>query len=278
MTGYVYDQGWKEERQRLAGMEALWDPGSRRLLEQLGLDPGARVLEVGGGGGALAEWICGPVGAKGSVVATDLDTRFLDAIEHDALEVLTHDIAADPLPAPGFDVIHPAWCSSTCRARGRPGQARHGARPGGLAADRGLRLEKLRLHPTAGGRGRGRRPVSASWRPDGYERMFGCGSPDMLRDAACRTFDGEGRSLVLDADHRGRVLPPHRWSSSGPCSSSRARLKADRGRTGRPSADEPGRIARTRRRWWQASDAPPGASRAHCYPFQAAARSSERPS
>jgi hypothetical protein len=36
--GYIYDQGFAEERARISGMEALWDPGSRALLDELGID------------------------------------------------------------------------------------------------------------------------------------------------------------------------------------------------------------------------------------------------
>ena len=37
---YVLDQGFDEERARLSGMEALWDPGSQALLDELGIGPG----------------------------------------------------------------------------------------------------------------------------------------------------------------------------------------------------------------------------------------------
>jgi hypothetical protein len=37
---YVYDQDWTDERERLAGIERLWDPGSTELLTKLGVGPG----------------------------------------------------------------------------------------------------------------------------------------------------------------------------------------------------------------------------------------------
>jgi hypothetical protein len=30
---YIYDQGFSEERARLAGIESLWDPGSQAVLD-----------------------------------------------------------------------------------------------------------------------------------------------------------------------------------------------------------------------------------------------------
>jgi hypothetical protein len=34
MAEYVYDQTFAEERERLAGIERLWDPGTRALMER----------------------------------------------------------------------------------------------------------------------------------------------------------------------------------------------------------------------------------------------------
>ncbi|OOK82672.1 putative methyltransferase domain protein [Mycobacterium kansasii] len=36
---YVYDQGFSQERTRLAGIESLWDPGTQALLDDLGIGP-----------------------------------------------------------------------------------------------------------------------------------------------------------------------------------------------------------------------------------------------
>lgn len=103
---YVFDNAWENERQRLAALESIWDPGSIRILEEVGVSEGWRCLEVGGGGGSIAHWLCKKVGDAGKVVATDLDTRFLEAIGETNLDVLQHDITKDPMPDGGFDLIH----------------------------------------------------------------------------------------------------------------------------------------------------------------------------
>jgi SAM-dependent methyltransferase len=46
------------------------------------------------------------VGPTGSVVATDLDTRFLTALDEPNIDVRQHDITRDPLPERAFDLIH----------------------------------------------------------------------------------------------------------------------------------------------------------------------------
>jgi SAM-dependent methyltransferase len=105
-TEYLFDAAWEQERARLAGIERWQDPGTIRCLETIGVQPGWTCLEVGGGGGSIAEWLAARVGSTGRVVATDLDTRFLDAIDASNLEVRTHDIVNDVLEEDAFDLVH----------------------------------------------------------------------------------------------------------------------------------------------------------------------------
>jgi 2-polyprenyl-3-methyl-5-hydroxy-6-metoxy-1,4-benzoquinol methylase len=102
----MFDQAWQRERQRLASLEALFDAASRRHLVQRGLRPGWRCLEVGCGGGSLALWLADQVGPTGAVLATDLDTRFIQQHGRDNLEVRTHNVLTDPLERDSFDLAH----------------------------------------------------------------------------------------------------------------------------------------------------------------------------
>lgn len=106
MAEYVYDQDWKDERERLAGIERLWDAGSRELLDKLGVGEGWRCMEVGAGGGSISEWLADRVGASGQVVAADVSLRFLTAIERDNLEPRELDILGAELPAGEFDLVY----------------------------------------------------------------------------------------------------------------------------------------------------------------------------
>jgi SAM-dependent methyltransferase len=108
--GYAYDHAWAQERIRLAGLEIALDPGTQAHLTRLGVGLGSRCLEVGAGGGSVAFWLAAHVGPNGVVVATDLQTDFLEAeaTRHPGLEVLRHDIMAEELPT-GFDVVHARW-------------------------------------------------------------------------------------------------------------------------------------------------------------------------
>jgi SAM-dependent methyltransferase len=106
MGTYTYDQTWQEERERLAGIERLWDDGTFALLGRLGVGPGAAVAEVGAGGGSVVEWLAERVGPQGRVFAADLFTRFIEPLAGGPVEVHNHDILAAPLPAAEFDVVH----------------------------------------------------------------------------------------------------------------------------------------------------------------------------
>jgi SAM-dependent methyltransferase len=103
---YVFDHEWQKERKRLANLEAGFDPGTIRYLETIGIEEGWHCLEVGAGGGSIAEWLCKRVGLTGHVVATDLQTKFIEAINEPNLEVRKHDIASDKLEENFFDLAH----------------------------------------------------------------------------------------------------------------------------------------------------------------------------
>ncbi len=106
MSSYAFDQGWVHERKRLSLVQHVYDPASIRRLEVLGSMEGWRCLEVGAGAGSIAVWLSRRVGPQGSVVASDLDSRFLDELRIPNLQVLRHDIVKDDLPESSFDLIH----------------------------------------------------------------------------------------------------------------------------------------------------------------------------
>jgi SAM-dependent methyltransferase len=103
---YILDPAWERERERLEKLTMLYQPETERFIDALGICPGWRCLEVGGGTGGTAAWLCSRVAPDGKVVATDLDTRFLDELDHECLEVLRHDIVNDEIPVGGYDLIH----------------------------------------------------------------------------------------------------------------------------------------------------------------------------
>jgi SAM-dependent methyltransferase len=103
---YIFDNTWQQQRQRLAALEAWLDPGTTRHLDALGVAQGWQCLEVGAGGGSIAEWLSQRVGPSGRVVATDLDTRFVEPLDQPNLEARRHNIVTDELEEGAFDLVH----------------------------------------------------------------------------------------------------------------------------------------------------------------------------
>jgi SAM-dependent methyltransferase len=105
-TGYGLDNAWHNALARLRSLEQWLDPATVRHLRARGVGAGWRCLEVGAGAGSVARWLCGQVCPGGEVVATDIDTRFLESRREANLRVLRHDITADNLPPAAFDLVH----------------------------------------------------------------------------------------------------------------------------------------------------------------------------
>ena len=103
---YLSDNAWVHARERLALGERVADPSTQRHLLGLGVTQGWRCLDVGAGGGSVAEWLCRHVGPTERVVATDIDTRFLEALDSPNLEIRKHNVISDALEEEAFDLVH----------------------------------------------------------------------------------------------------------------------------------------------------------------------------
>jgi SAM-dependent methyltransferase len=104
--GYLLNNAWPKERQRLRALELIYDPMSIARLDALGVSEGWTCLEVGAGGGSIARWLAERIGPTGIVVATDIDTRFVESPDLPNLEVRRHDITRDALERDRFDLVH----------------------------------------------------------------------------------------------------------------------------------------------------------------------------
>jgi 2-polyprenyl-3-methyl-5-hydroxy-6-metoxy-1,4-benzoquinol methylase len=106
---YALVNSWDHARQRLNLFEQYHDPLSRRRLEELGVQPGWQCLDVGAGTGSVSRWLCRKVGGAGHVVATDIDTRFLQEISEPNLQIYHHDIRTDAFQVGKFDLVCARW-------------------------------------------------------------------------------------------------------------------------------------------------------------------------
>jgi SAM-dependent methyltransferase len=192
---YLFGSEFAEERTRIAGMEWLWDPGSRSLLGDLGVGAGWRCLEVGAGGGSLVSWMAGR-GAH--VTAVDIDTRFIEHLGSDTIDVRHVDIRADELPSNEFDLVHARMVLEHLTDRRRIlDRLVAMLRPGGwiVIEDYDMRCfswgdQEPPLDASA-------RAVVAVMQRAGFEPEYGRRIVTDLIDAGLTDVRGEGRARIL---------------------------------------------------------------------------------
>jgi SAM-dependent methyltransferase len=102
--GYLLDNQQTEAGQRFDALSSMFDPSTFRHLAAVGIAPGQHAWEVGAGGPTVPSWLAGQVGHGGRVLATDIDTSWLDG--DPTYEVLRHDVGLDPPPGGPFDLVH----------------------------------------------------------------------------------------------------------------------------------------------------------------------------
>jgi len=120
------------EARRVELIEMTQDPLTIRRLEGIGIAKGLRCLEIGAGKGSIARWLSERVGPEGSVVATDINTRFLEELDIPNVKVRQHDIAKDGLEENLYDLAH---CRQVLMHMSKPQEALsrmvEALRPGG---------------------------------------------------------------------------------------------------------------------------------------------------
>jgi SAM-dependent methyltransferase len=105
--------GQVSELERLQLQSRVWEPGGRRLLEEISNGQGARAVDIGCGVMGwlrlLSEW----VGPDGEVVGTDIDDAMLAAAQQFVADeklgnvvLRNDDLFATNLEAGSFDLVH----------------------------------------------------------------------------------------------------------------------------------------------------------------------------
>ncbi|MDT5346788.1 MAG: hypothetical protein QOH91_75 [Mycobacterium sp.] len=201
---YVYDPGFSDERTRLAGMESLWDPGTQALLDELGIGSSEkpwRCLEVGAGGGSLVQWMAGR-GAR--VVAIDIDTRFVESLASDTIEVRRADIRSDELPRDEFDLIHSRLVLEHLADRRQILERLAAAlRPGGWMVIEDYDWTAFGLEGADPLLERVTEATLSFMERAGFERLYGRHVVTDLADAGLIDVRGEGRARIIDSSSAG---------------------------------------------------------------------------
>lgn len=195
------------ERERLGCLEAALDPISTRYLSALGVGERWRCLEVGGGGGSLVRWLA----ARGAqIVAVDLDTTFLDALDLPNVAVRRHDVVADDLEQGAFDLVHcrlllmhlpdPALVLRKMAAALRPG--------GWLCVEEWSVEDPVcdPAHPSAEDAVRLLRKMSQGYASTGINNRFGRDLPWLVQRLGLEDVRGEAVRTFASGAHPGRRM------------------------------------------------------------------------
>jgi SAM-dependent methyltransferase len=191
--GYLLDNRQTEAGRRFAALATLFDPGTFRHLENLGIAPGWRCWEVGAGGTSVISWLAGRTGPSGQVLATDIDTSWATAAARPPIEVRTHDVGAEKPPGDGFDLVHARLVLVHVPDRDRALRSMiDSLRPGGhlLIEDADPALQPL-LCPDEYGpaqelANRLRRGFRSLLAERGADLSYGRGLPRLLREAGLK--------------------------------------------------------------------------------------------
>ncbi|MFF3562618.1 methyltransferase domain-containing protein [Streptomyces sp. NPDC002574] len=105
-SGYLLDNRQSEAGVRFGALAELFDPVTFRHVDALGIGQGMRCWEVGAGGPSVPLGLARRVGPGGTVVATDIDVSWAREAAGGVIDVRRHDVAADPPPDGGFDLVH----------------------------------------------------------------------------------------------------------------------------------------------------------------------------
>jgi SAM-dependent methyltransferase len=120
-AGLLGDTVARDYSRKLQLFSAFAEPELRRAIDDLGIEPGMRVLDAGCGTGEALEWLAAKVGAQGSVVGLDLASAHVAAASARATAgtaVLQADLLRPPLAAGKFDLI---WAVNTVNHLRDPG-------------------------------------------------------------------------------------------------------------------------------------------------------------
>jgi SAM-dependent methyltransferase len=105
MAEYTLPHELVGEQQRLQLMSALLDPVECDHIARLGVRPGWRCLELGGGNGSIARALAKAVAPTGHVVASDIDLTYMADLQAPCLEVRRIDILHDAIEEGAYDFV-----------------------------------------------------------------------------------------------------------------------------------------------------------------------------
>jgi ubiquinone/menaquinone biosynthesis C-methylase UbiE len=203
-SSYSYDQAWEGERARLAGLESLWDSGTRSELAGVGVAEGAHVLEAGAGGGSIAEWLASEVGDHGRVHVIDLDVRFVEHLQSAVARVEQLDLVTGELPEAEFDVVHTRLVLEHLADSDLVlTKLMRALRPGGALVVEDYDWTAFGIESADSAEQRAAEAILELMAAAGFDSTYGRKVVGAMADLGLQRIEGHGRSLVIDSSHPG---------------------------------------------------------------------------
>ncbi|MGI9022696.1 MAG: class I SAM-dependent methyltransferase [Acidimicrobiales bacterium] len=205
------------KRDRLGTISTILDPVTFRRLEGLGVSEGWSCAEVGAGTGAVVSWLSARVGPTGRVLATELDTRYLDGLGLANVEVRHADICTAAPDEDAFDLVHTRLV--LMHVADRDAALRHlvdALRPGGRLCIEEPDFSTLAAHPPSAAIERITDAVLDDFERAGSDWRFGLAVPGACEGVGVSEIAAEGELSVVQAGTVGAEPVARLFENVGP--------------------------------------------------------------
>jgi SAM-dependent methyltransferase len=206
-----------KELERLRFQHGVWKPVTDGFLDRIGVKPGWKCLDVGGGPGFVALDLCDRVGPSGEVTVLEPSAFYLAWFQEEAARrgwknarVIEGTSETAALPDASYDLIFSRWVIGFVPSPEKfLAPLFRALRPGGVIALEDYVYEGLSLYPRGGAFDGMADAVRAYWRSGGGDPYVGAKVPAIFRENAIRLSDyaphclaGGNTSGVFEWAHR----------------------------------------------------------------------------
>jgi SAM-dependent methyltransferase len=212
----------RAEYERLRKQARGWETATGRLLDEIGLTPGARCLDAGCGPGETMRLMAQRVGPAGSVLGIDLDASLgadavatLHASGHRQCRFQVHDVSSPaPLPAAPFDLVYARLLLFHLPERVAVlARLWDAVAPGGHLVVQDYDLGGVRVLPTLHSVDEAMRVLIGAFTAVGCDVHAGARLPQMFVQAGIGNPDGTDVAGRLEPLSTGRLLVEHTFRS-----------------------------------------------------------------
>ncbi|MFI5952593.1 class I SAM-dependent methyltransferase [Cryptosporangium sp. NPDC051539] len=196
-----------DEYERLRIQARRWEAATGRVLDAVGLAPGARCLDAGCGPGETMRLMAQRVGPSGAVLGVDKDAALLGRTRemlHDAghrhCDVRVHDLAGpDPLPDGPFDLVYARLLLFHLPERADVVKRLWEAvAPGGHLVVHDYDLSAVSTHPMLDDFDEMGRIIGETFAVAGCDTRVGSALPSLIRQAGAGEPDGSDVAGLLE--------------------------------------------------------------------------------